>query len=98
MSISRFTRPPVLSVPYVAFLARLANETLLIVRWRKTPVELVSGALRHLAQSGARVAGLVVTRVEPRHGYGGRYGGAYGYKGALSSQQYASQNGAGATS
>ena len=58
--------PPVLAVSDARVLAQAADATVMVVRWGKTPPALVSAALATLRAGGARFAGAVLTRVNPR--------------------------------
>ena len=55
--------PPVLAFADAQVLSSLADGTLMAVRWRHTPTEAVSSALRILRSYGARIVGGVVTQV-----------------------------------
>jgi capsular exopolysaccharide synthesis family protein len=56
--------PPVLAVSDARVLARLADLTVLVVCWKKTPQMLVTTAATALRSSGARLAGAVITQVK----------------------------------
>jgi capsular exopolysaccharide synthesis family protein len=55
--------PPVLPVAETRVLAAMADGTILLVRWRKTPVEVAKKALKLLNRAEAKVIGSVLTRV-----------------------------------
>ncbi len=57
--------PPVLAVSDARVLAALADITILVVGWRKTPRTLVSRAVAELRGSGARLTGTVMSQVRP---------------------------------
>jgi capsular exopolysaccharide synthesis family protein len=56
--------PPVLAVSDARVLARLADLTVLVVCWKKTPQALVAAAAAALRNSGAKLAGAVITQVK----------------------------------
>jgi len=58
--------PPVRAITEARVLAAIADATIFCIRWRTTPRDVVSHALELLADAGARVAGTVLTRVDPR--------------------------------
>lgn len=74
---------PVLAVVDTRILARKADITVMLLRWRKTPRKAVAGALNLLADSGVRVGGVALTQIDvreqARYGYGdnGYYYNAY---------------------
>jgi capsular exopolysaccharide synthesis family protein len=79
--------PPVLGPADARVLARLADATVLCVRWRHTPARVVRHALDMLEEAQAFACGIALTRVDPRsHGRAGyadseiyhpRYGGYF---------------------
>jgi tyrosine-protein kinase Etk/Wzc len=64
--------PPILAVTDAAIIGRLAAVTLLVVRAGVHPLREITLALKHFAQSGVRLTGLVFNDVT-------QFGGAYGY-------------------
>ena len=58
--------PPVQAITEARMLAAVADATILCVRWRATPRDVVSYALELLEDAHAQVAGVVLTRVDPR--------------------------------
>ncbi len=58
--------PPVQAITEARVLAAVADATILCVRWRATPRDVVSYALELLEDAHAQVAGIVLTRVDPR--------------------------------
>lgn len=58
--------PPALAITDARLLARLADATLLCVRWRRTPGAIVQNALDLLAEARAQIAGVALTRVDAR--------------------------------
>jgi succinoglycan biosynthesis transport protein ExoP len=56
--------PPVLAVTDARILSALADVTILVVGWRKTPRKLVGRAVAELRSSGAQLAGTVITQVK----------------------------------
>ena len=79
--------PPVFAMTDARIISRVADATLLCVRWRETPRSVVSRSLDLLDEADARVIGVSLTRVDPRahvragHSdsevYHPRYGGYY---------------------
>jgi len=61
--------PPVMSTADAIAIGKLVDKTLLVVRWNKTPKQLVGSALRHLREGGVELAGVVLQHVDMR-----RYG------------------------
>ena len=57
---------PLLATSDTRNLCRLADRTVLVVRWNVTPQSSVSTALRQILESGGNVAGCVLTRVSLR--------------------------------
>lgn len=58
--------PPVLVVSDSLVLSRLADTSLLVVRWERTPRSVALYALKTLQQSGVAIAGVLMTRVNMR--------------------------------
>jgi succinoglycan biosynthesis transport protein ExoP len=58
--------PPIMAVSDAIVLSGLADATLVMVRWETTPREVTLSAVRQLRQSGGRIAGAVLTRVNMR--------------------------------
>ena len=58
--------PPVHAMTDARILARIAEATLLCVRWHHTPRSIVAAAQELLEEAGAHVAGAVLTRVDAR--------------------------------
>jgi succinoglycan biosynthesis transport protein ExoP len=58
--------PPVLPVADALVLGRLADATLAVVQWEKTPRDAVMNTIRLLHDSGSSVMGVVMTRVDLR--------------------------------
>ncbi|WP_291297986.1 polysaccharide biosynthesis tyrosine autokinase [Elioraea sp.] len=79
--------PPTLAMADARIIARLADATVLCVRWRDTPQSVVRSTLDMLEDAKARVVGAVMTRVDAkahsRSGYSDaevyhpRYGGYF---------------------
>jgi polysaccharide biosynthesis transport protein len=59
--------PPILAVPDTGVLARLADTTIMAVRWGSTRCLTFSLALQHLQDLEVKVHGLVLTMVDPRN-------------------------------
>jgi succinoglycan biosynthesis transport protein ExoP len=76
--------PPVLGVADTLMLAPLVDTVVYVVRWEKTPQQVVLGALKSLRGANVTIAGSVLSRVNVkrhmRYGYGdhGYYYGRYG--------------------
>lgn len=66
--------PPVLLASDAAILARLADVSVFLVRWEKTPRHVALNGLKTLRSSGAVVAGTVLAQVDlrkhARYGFG----------------------------
>ncbi len=58
--------PPVLAVVDARVLSLMADATVMVVRWRRTPRVLVLQALKQLRVYGAKVAGMVITQANLR--------------------------------
>jgi capsular exopolysaccharide synthesis family protein len=58
--------PPIMAVSDPIVLSGLVDATLVLVRWETTPREVAISAIRQLRQSGGRIAGAVLTRVNMR--------------------------------
>lgn len=82
--------PPVLAVSDSIVLSHVADTTMFLVRWEKTPRPIVAGAIKLLRTNGGPIAGVVLSRLNARrhatYGYGdaayyyGRYSDYYAYK------------------
>jgi capsular exopolysaccharide synthesis family protein len=69
---------PILAVAEPAILARTVDQTLVLVRWGKTPRSASLAAVKQLRDFGARIAGVTLTQVDlNRQSYYGY--GEYGY-------------------
>ena len=58
--------PPALAMTDARLLARLADATVLCVRWRHTPLGVVQKAVDLLEDAQAQIAGIALTRVDAR--------------------------------
>jgi polysaccharide biosynthesis transport protein len=58
--------PPVLAVSDALILSRLADTSVLVVRWERTPRAVALHALKMLRRSGVALAGVLMTRVNMR--------------------------------
>jgi exopolysaccharide transport family protein len=56
--------PPVLPVSDTRILAEKASQTVVVVKWRKTPRKLVQLAIRQLLDAGANIAGVTLNQVD----------------------------------
>jgi capsular exopolysaccharide synthesis family protein len=76
--------PPLLAVSDSLVLSHVADATIFLVRWAKTPRQVVLGAIKSFRTLGGKLAGVVLSRVDMRkhatYGYGdpGYYYGYYG--------------------
>ena len=72
--------PPVLAVPDARVIATEADATLYTVKWDATPRSAVRDGLRMLDMVGARIAGLVLSQIDPKGAerYGREAYGTYG--------------------
>lgn len=81
--------PPILIVSDARILARLTDTTVFVVRWAETRRETVALALRQLAESGASLAGVTLSRVNIRKNASYTYGDSGYYHGyARAYRQY----------
>lgn len=73
---------PTLPVAETRILATLVDSVVLLVRWRKTPREIVRAALESLQRVNAPIAGIALTQVDlaAQHSYGYGYGYGSYYK------------------
>ncbi|MDE2005711.1 MAG: AAA family ATPase [Rhodospirillales bacterium] len=58
--------PPALAMSDTRVIASLADATVLCARWRRTPREVAQAAIALLEDARAEVAGVALTRVDPR--------------------------------
>lgn len=67
--------PPVLAASDARILSRMANQTVFLVRWARTSREIASAGLKEIMDTGANVAGVVLTQADLQkigsYGYGG---------------------------
>jgi capsular exopolysaccharide synthesis family protein len=69
---------PILAVVEPQILARAVDQTLVVVKWGKTPRKLAAAAIAQLQNYGARVSGVTLTQVDvTKQSYYGY--GDYGY-------------------
>jgi len=73
-----FDSSPILAVAEPQILARMVDQSIVLVRWGKTPRQAAIAAVKQLQDFGAQVSGLAMTRVDVTqqsyYGYG-----EYGY-------------------
>ncbi len=73
-----FDSSPILAVAEAQLLARVVDQSLVLVRWGKTPRQATMAAIKQLQEFGARVSGVALTQVnlsaQSYYGYGD-----YGY-------------------
>lgn len=74
--------PPTMAVADARILAHHADKTILVVRWASTRREVVEMSLRQLAEAGADLAGVVLSRVNVRRHAGYGYGDSGYYYGS----------------
>jgi capsular exopolysaccharide synthesis family protein len=76
--------PPIFAVSDALVLTRYADCTVFVVRWAKTPRAAVVTAFKQLVSAGAKLAGVVLSRVNirqhARYGYGDSMYYYRGYK------------------
>ena len=84
-----FDTPPVMAVADARVIGQIADKTLFVVRWDKTPRKVARAGIHLLQEGGADIAGIVLQQVDlkryGRFGYGdsgyyyhyGRYGQYY---------------------
>lgn len=58
--------PPALAVSDALVLARMADVTIFLVQWERTRREAAAAAVKRLRETGATIAGLVLTQVDMR--------------------------------
>jgi capsular exopolysaccharide synthesis family protein len=68
-----------LSDPQV--LSRMADKTILVVRWGKTPRKVVNHTINGLTDAGGQIAGIALSMVNPKKYAGYGYGDSYHYYG-----------------
>jgi polysaccharide biosynthesis transport protein len=71
--------PPLLAVSDALVLVREADRTIFVVRWEKTRRDFVAAAMRQLTESGAKIAGLVMSQVDLKKQGSGSYSSGSGY-------------------
>jgi polysaccharide biosynthesis transport protein len=76
--------PPVLAVSDAVVLSHLADATVFIVRWEKTPRHVAMSGLKLLHSQGANLAGVVLSCVDTRRHAKYDYGDAAYYYGRYS--------------
>jgi polysaccharide biosynthesis transport protein len=75
--------PPIAAVSDCFTLSGLVDKTIYIIRWEQTPRNVALAGIRQMVDSGADIAGIVVSRVDvkkhARYGYAdsGYYRGSY---------------------
>ncbi|MEO1207701.1 MAG: polysaccharide biosynthesis tyrosine autokinase, partial [Pseudomonadota bacterium] len=57
--------PPILPVIDTQFMADQADQLVLVLTWRKTPKALAKKAIKALGENRAKIAGVMVNRVDP---------------------------------
>lgn len=70
---------PVLGLAETRIAAQLSDTTLVVARWRTTPLKAVSTALDLLAQSGSAVGGVALSRLDIKEFAGAGLADAFGY-------------------
>jgi uncharacterized protein involved in exopolysaccharide biosynthesis/Mrp family chromosome partitioning ATPase len=58
--------PPILAVDDCLHIVRQASATVLVVRWGRTPLPILAGAVRRLRLAGAELAGVALNGVDRR--------------------------------
>ena len=75
--------PPIAAVSDSFTLSSLVDKALYVIRWEQTPRNVALAGIRQLAEAGADIAGIVLSRVDlkkhARYGYAdsGYYRGSY---------------------
>lgn len=75
--------PAIMALSDGLVVANIAEATLMLVRWEKTPREVATTAMRHLRSAGAKLVGVVLSQVDQKkqstYGYSaqGYYYGRY---------------------
>jgi capsular exopolysaccharide synthesis family protein len=67
--------PPIMKVPDAMLLARSADVVMMMVRWRSTRKKVVQEAIRRLYIDPDKLAGVVLTNVDPRNAEQDMYAG-----------------------
>jgi capsular exopolysaccharide synthesis family protein len=75
--------PPLMAASDACVLSKKADTTVLVVRWIKTPREVVRHVIRQLARAGGHVAGALLTMVDVKKHAAYRYGDSGAYHGTL---------------
>lgn len=75
--------PPVMAASDACALGRLADTTILVVRWSKTPSETVMHSVRQLQRADAYIAGALLNMVDVGKHAMYRYGDSGAYHGSL---------------
>ena len=83
--------PPLMAASDACALSKKVDTTVLIVRWVKTPREVVRHVIRQLARAGGHIAGALMTMVDVKKHAAYRYGDSGAYHGTL--QRYYSDTG-----
>lgn len=58
--------PPVLAIAETQILTSKADQTVMLVRWAKTPLKAVRASLDSLRQGGGTVIGIALTQMDER--------------------------------
>ena len=75
--------PPVMAAPDACVIGRMADTTVLVARWAKTPRETVMHSLRQLQRADAYVAGALLSMVDVGKHAMYKYGDSGAYHGML---------------
>ena len=78
-----FDTPPVMAASDACAIGRVADTTVMVVRWAETPRETVMHCLRQLQRADAFVAGALLSIVDVRKHAMYRYGDSGAYHGTL---------------
>jgi succinoglycan biosynthesis transport protein ExoP len=71
--------PPVVGISDVLYLSKLAQSTVLAIRWASTPRRIVNNALRALSRAHINLVGVVLTRVDMKQYKRFEFGDSYHY-------------------
>jgi capsular exopolysaccharide synthesis family protein len=72
---------PILTLSDPRVLSRMADKTILVVRWGKTPRKVVNHTVNALTDAGGQIAGIALSRVNPKKYAGYGYGDSSHYYG-----------------
>ncbi|QDK31766.1 protein-tyrosine kinase [Sphingomonas sp. IC081] len=74
-----FDSAPLLGLAETRIVTRLSDTTLVVARWRRTPLRAVETTLELLRQSGSTIAGIALSFLDARQYASAGLGDAFGY-------------------